>query len=447
MKNTRLHLLLILMLTALSWHTYAEEVFLDLETCQRIALDTNPLSRAACEGVRIAKETTGIARAPYYPEVGFRAHYLRWQRHDFITLNDTTGALPPGILPSVIGPTNDYEYSVQSRWTLYDWGERRSRLMATLAEQGAACREAERTRQEIILGATIAFYNLIANRELEQVAIENLERAQKHHQLTMEKHAVGAAPLADVYRAQVEVAEGKQELVQVESLVRISKVNLNSAMGLPPNIPVDIEAAMEEPVSPQYIDLDAAQSIAVSCRPEIQSLKNQICSLKYRVRQAQSEHGPKISAQAGYGKRDSDWTPSNNEWRVGVTMEVPIFTGYAITHNVRRTKSELCKLKAEYDRLSLDVQKEVWISYSRLLEAYEMIQTSIAQVKDAKESMRLTEERYKAGAGIISDLLDAQTALTKADATHVDALWSYQSAQTVFIWTQGLLQVGSSASP
>lgn len=430
---------LILLFTAAVGAGHAEDTILDLETCQQIALDTNPLARAACEGVRIAKETAGIAKAPYYPEIGFRAHYFRWQRHDFITLNDTTGAIPPNILPSIIGPTNDYEFSFQSRWTIYDWGERRSRLMATLAEQSAACKEAERTRQEILLGVSIAFYNLIANRELEQVAIKNLERAQKHHQLTMEKHAVGAAPLADVYRAQVEVAEGKQELVKVESLVRISKVNLNSSMGLPPNIPIDVEASMNEPSSPKNIDLEAAQERAVSHRPEIQRLKNYLCSLKYRVRQAQSECGPKLSAQAGYGKRDSDWTPSDDEWRFGVAMEIPIFTGYAITHNIRRTKAEFCQAKAEYDRLYLDVQQEVWTSYSRLLEAYETIQTSIAQVQDAKESMRLTEERYKAGAGIISDLLDAQTALTKAEATHVDALWNYQSAQTVFIWTQGLL--------
>lgn len=436
MKN----LLFFLITLTIACNLQANEAPLSLEACQRIALDTNPLSKAACEGVRIAKETSGIARSPYYPEVGFRAHYFRWQKHDFIRLNDPTGAVPADILPSIIGPTNDYEFALYSRYTLYDFGMRRSRLLATLAEQSAACKEAVRVRQEILLGVTIAFYNLIGNRELENVAIKNLERATKHHQLTQEKHVVGAAPLADVYRAQVEVAEGKQQLVHVENLVRISKVNLNSSMGLPPNIPVEIESSLNDPESPESINLYNAQQTAIYQRPEIQRLQNQICSLKYRVQKARSEFGPKVVGEAGYGKRDSDWTPSNDEWKVGVALEVPIFTGYALTHNLRRTKSELCKALAEYERLSLDVQQEVWTAYSKLLEAYESIQTSIAQVKDAKESMRLTEERYKAGAGIISDLLDAQTALTRAEATFVDAHWNYQSAKTLFTWTQGLLQ-------
>lgn len=442
-----IHYIFILNILLFIHQAKADDSILSLEACQRIALDTNPLSRAACEGVRIAKETAGIAKAPYYPQIGFRAHYFRWQKHDFLTLNDPTGAIPPGILPEIIGPTNDYEFAVHSRWTLYDWGERRARLMATLAEQSAACREVERIRQEILLGVSIAFYNLIANVELEQVAIQNLERAEKHHQLTVEKHTVGAAPLADVYRAQVEVAEGKQELVQAESLVRISKVNLNSSMGLPPNIPIEIESELNEPVSPEFINLEQAQSNAINRRPEIQLLKNHLCSMKYRIKQAQSEFGPKFDAVGGYGKRDSNWTPSNDEWRFGVSMEVPIFTGYALTHNLRKTKAEFCKTKAEYDRLSLDIQQQVWTSYSRLLEAFEMIQTSIAQVRDAKESMRLTEERYKAGAGIVSDLLDAQTALTKAEATHVDAIWSYQSSLSIFSWTQGILGIGENQNP
>lgn len=417
----------------------ADEAHLSLAACQRIALDTNPLTQAASEGVRIAQETTYIAKAPFYPEIEARAYYFRWQRHDFFTINNPNGLLPSNIVPPIIGPTNDYAYSIESRWTLYDWGERRSRLLAALAEQKASCKEQERTRQEILLGVTVAFYNLNANRALKQVAVTNLERAEKNCQMIKEKHAAGAAPLADVYRAEVEVAQGKQELVRTESLVRISKVNLNSSMGLPPDIPIDIDEKMQEATSPKEIDLIGAQKRAIAQRPEIQKMKEEICALKYRVDQAKSRGKPKLTAKAGYGKCDSDWPPADDQWRFGVEVEMPIFTGYAITHNIRRAKAELCQLTAEYERLSLDVQQGVWTSYSRLLEAYEMIQTSITQVQSAKESMRLTEARYRAGAGVISDLLDAQTALARAEATQVEAVWGYQSAQTLFLWTQGIL--------
>ncbi len=414
---------------------------LTLDACQRIALDKNPLARAACEGVRIAKETVGVSQAPYYPEVDLHAHYQRWQRHNFLTINDPTGLIPPGILPSIIGPTNDYDFSIHSRYLLFDWGKRHAHLMTSLAEQGAACQESERVRQEILLNVSVAFYSLFANLGLEHVATTNLERAKKHHQLTTEEHTVGAAPLADVYRAQVEVAEGKQQLVRAESMVRISRTNLKSAMGLPPDIEIEVKEHAVSESSPDEVDLKQAQHRSVQCRPELKIVKQQLCALQHRIKGEESEFGPRFNAIGGYGKRDSDWEPRSDEWRFGVSMELPLFTGFETTHRVRRAKAEFCKAKAEYHRLCINVQQDVWVAYSKMLEAYEMVQTSIAQVKDAKESMRLTEERYKAGSGIISDLLDAQTALARAEATHVDALWSYQSAQTVFIWTQGLLNL------
>ncbi len=77
--------------------------------------------------------------------------------------------------------------------------------------------------------------------------------------------------------------------------------------------------------------------------------------------------------------------------------------------------------------------------FSRLQESYESIETSLVQVDDAEESNRLTEERYHAGASTITDLLDAQTSLARAEAAKVDAVWGYQAAKTIFLWTQGVL--------
>jgi len=311
--------------------------------------------------------------------------------------------------------------------------------MAALAEQGAACKEALRIKQQILLNVTTAFYNLIANTELEKVANKNLERATNNHKVTQDRQGVGAVSLSDVFRAQVVVAQAKQEIVKVHSLVRIAKVNLNAAMGLPPDITIEISPGAEETTPPQNIDLKAAQNTAIRQRPELQVLEKHLCALAYRIQQAHSAYGPKLSAEGSYGRRDSDWFPTDPEWLVGVSLDVPLYTGYAYTHNLRKAKAEFCKAKAEYDSAIIGVQQEVWTAYSRLLEAYETIETSIAQARDANESMRLTEERYKAGAGIVSDLLDSQTSLARAEATHVDALWSYQSARTVFLWTQGLL--------
>ena len=55
-------------------------------------------------------------------------------------------------------------------------------------------------------------------------------------------------------------------------------------------------------------------------------------------------------------------------------------------------------------------------------ETYQTLETSRILVQDALESHRLSRERYEAGAGTITELLDAQTALARAEATRVDPM-------------------------
>lgn len=415
---------------------------LSLEVCKKIALDTNPLSKAATEGIQIANETVGIAQSAYYPRVDFHAHYERWQTYNFFRLNNPFGNILPvdlNIVPNIIGPTNDYNFAVNSRYTLYDWGKRRAILMESISEKNAAIEESQRVYQEILLNVSIAFYDLLANRALEKVAIKNLERSEKNHQFTKERESSGSNPLSDVYQAEVLVSEARQEVVRVQNLVRISKVNLNSAMGLPPDVEIEISDELLGPPSLNSFNLKEAQYKSIVHRPEIKSALAHLKALKFHIKSIEGDFGPQVTAVGAYGKRDANWPPKFDEWKFGVRMEMPLFTGYELTHKLRKSQAEYCRAKAEYESLSLNIQQQVWIAYSKMEEGAEMIRTSKAQVKNAEESMRLTEERYQVGAGVITDLLSAQTALNRAYASHVDALWRYQSAIIYFIWAQGLL--------
>lgn len=408
---------------------------LSLNDCLKIALDTNPVSKAAERGVAIEYANMGMTKASYYPDLHLTTGARRWQTHAFVP-KSIKNTIPIG---NEYGPFNDYYYDLHSNWTLYDFGKRSSNYCAAKAHACAAQQESKKVNQDIVLSVSVAFYSVIANLEMLSVAEKNLERSQHHMELAKEKQVVGAAPLADVYRAQVEVADTRQALAAAKGRVRTSYGNLATAMGLPAQTTLNVDEIKDELPPPEHYDLDRALEESVRLRPEIHAADETINALNHGVSHAKSLQYPTISAKGVYGYRDQKITETTEEFLFGVSVHLPLFTGYEITNTIRRAEHLFCQKVAEREQLALTIQQEVWTSHSNLIEAYEQIQTATIQVNDAQESRRLAEERYDAGSGTITDLLDSQTALAHAEGTLVQAKWHYHTAITVFLRSQGKL--------
>jgi len=108
---------------------------------------------------------------------------------------------------------------------------------------------------------------------------------------------------------------------------------------------------------------------------------------------------------------------------------MPLFEGFKRRHDLSKMKHEFAKEEAQTRQLVNKVREEVWGAHLKLKESYEAILASEAVVRDARESMRMTRERYEAGVATATDLLDVQTILARAEYQQVEARWSYYSAR------------------
>ncbi|MCW5979657.1 MAG: TolC family protein [Bryobacteraceae bacterium] len=400
---------------------------LTLDACVRIALDENPLNRAAKEGVEVAADGVGEARAPYYPDLRLRSSYVRWQRHAFLP----SGVVRPGI-PNTIGPVNDWSGGGVTRLTLFDFGERRAGLRAAHARLRAAEEDAETVRQDIVLEVHRAYFNLAAAIELDSVADGALGRAEDHLRLAVARKEVGAVPQVDVLRAQVEVADARVALERTHGLARVARGALNTAMGLRVETPVAVEGASGRIVPPAEINVAEALENALLARPELKAVREHLEVARSGVAGARSAFGPKIRGEAGFGWRDETFYPNDKDWSVGVSLELPLFTGFANKHRLAQRKHELSREEAELERAIQNVQLEVWSAHSKLVETHAAFLATEPLVREARESLRLATERYEVGAGTINDLLDAEAALARAEAMRAEAEWGYQIAHSTF---------------
>jgi outer membrane protein len=406
---------------------------LTLDACVRIALAENPLIVSANEGINIAHETVGEVRALYYPQITTSINYRRWETHAFLP----SGI--PAIASNVIGPTDDWTASAKAHYTIFDSGERRAQLLAAKATLKAAGMDFSGIQQDIALNVHIAFYYYLSADESLSVAEKNLKRADEHLRLAKKRFEAGATLEADVLRAQVSVAENKLTLVKAQSLVKLSKGALNTSMGLPVELEISIAQNLQITLPLEEDNLQNAFDKAVHSRPEISAALERIASAQQKLNSIKGEYGPRLTTDVSYGRRDTDFFPEDKDYSAGLSIEIPVFSGFLKNHRAAKAESEILIEEAEIKRRIQKVREEVWISYHRLKETQEAVNVSGILVKDAEESLRLTQKRYETGAGTITDLLDSQTKLAQAESSRVESQLAFYTTSSMYKKALGTL--------
>ncbi len=390
---------------------------MSLKDCIRTALSANPGLKAAQNGALAARESEGAVRSNYFPRLDFETGYRRWESRAF--LPNSIQNLPFGPISNVIGPTNQYDLSLQGSYTLFDSGRRKASVRKAAASARAASQGASQAGQDTVMGVYRAYYGLLAAQANLSVARESLKRSEAHLRLAESRKAVGAVPLADVLRARVGVANARLALVSAGSAVDVARGDLNTAMGRPAETPLRIEDVKGAPLPPRPFSMDSAMKTAVARRPDLQAAVSRESAGREAVKAAKSAYGPTVTAQAAYGRLDSTFFPMDRDWAVGVAVRIPVFTGFERGHELARARAELAQVQNRRQEAELDVRRQVWTAHADVEKTYNSVLAVKALNADARESLRMADERYKVGAGTITDLLDAETNLAEAQAAQV----------------------------
>ena len=403
---------------------------LDLDAAVRIALAENPLLRAAAEGVAAAGETVGVARAAYYPEVGLDSRYRRFDTHVFF---------PSGVpaTDTTLGATDDWSAGFKLGYSLYDSGVRRAGTQAAKAGLAASREDAQRVRQDVVFGVHGAYYRVLSAEAARSAAVARVERARDHLRLAQTLKDAGSVPQADVLRARVELADSELAMVRAEGEVKIAYGALNTAMGLPAALPVVVDHPAMSIPDPGGHDPEASLARALEQRPELAAAQERIAAAKHQKEAIAGSYGPRLRAEASLGVRDAEVLPEDEDWSVGVALQLPIFSGYAKTHRVERATLEAKILEAEAEALANRVGQEVWAAASDLASAAEAVRQTAELEAEAEQSLALTRARYEAGAGTINDLLDAESTLTQAESARVASELGYRLATALVLRVQG----------
>ncbi len=407
---------------------------LTLQACIRIATSESPTIQAALENTKSAEASTTIMKAAYFPELGVSSSFNRWKTHSFIP-----SGLSSNLSTSTTGPTDDWSFRAEASYLLYDSGARSSKYRRATAQREVAKEEMNRIGQTIILQVNYNFYSVLTAQEAHKVWVKNLERAEESLRVAKLRESNGVSTIADVIKAQLEVANAKLELVRAEKATAVAKGNLNTIMGLPAEKNLILATPIPEKNTEMEIpDINMALDEAIHNRPEIKMALNRIGAAKESVKLAKSAFGPKLKLQSKYGYRDSEFFPEDRDWSVSVALALPLFNGFSRSGSLRQSKAYLSKEEREIEKLMLQIVSEVWTAYYRLKETKEAVIAAEIIKKEGAENLNISRQQYKAGILTISDLLSAQTALARAELTALEYYWQYYTALASFNYAKGM---------
>lgn len=286
-------------------------------------------------------------------------------------------------------------------------------------------------RRSIIFEAKRAYFSLLKRQKLLEVSKQSVRQLEAHQKVANNFYEVGMIPLNDLLKAQVELANVKQNLIVVQNSTEIAKSNLNLVLRRDINAPIEIVDIAA--YTPFDRDVDYCLEEAEANRIEITLADLDIRVKEKEVKIAKKGYLPSVSLQANYYQRGTDWEakggpgvhdPSSwdvsalatwNVWEWGRTRE-----GVKVKRSLLR-QAQLNRAET-IDGIHLDVKQ----AFLQTKEAEKNISTIEKAIEQAKENFRISEERYKEQMVTSTDVLDAQTLLTRTMSNYFNALYDFK---------------------
>ena len=215
---------------------------------------------------------------------------------------------------------------------------------------------------------------------------------------------MGTKPKIDVTKAEVDLSQARLNLLKADNALRIARISLNNAMGVP-DAPVyevkDSTAYQDYP-----IDLATALKRGYDARPDLVSATAKREAAERSIDLARTGYYPVLSGNAGYGWTGQDF-PLDKQWTVGAALNFPLFSGFLTRSQVEEARANLDVAKANEENIRQGIRFEVEQAYYNLKDAREGIVLAEVTVEQAKENRELAQGRYAAGVGNSIEVADA----------------------------------------
>ena len=378
--------------------------------------------------VRSHAEAVGLdaaaARAQRWPTLGVGGAYT-WL--DDAPAFDFSFTGLPIVAPELVEGDSFLMGSATLSVPLFTSGRISASVAAAEARGRGAEAQADGAVQDIKLAVAEAYVGVLRAGRALGVAESNvttLEAVVHDVEAMFERELV---PRNDLLAVQVALADARQNRLRSVNSAAIALAAYNRRLGEPLTRPAELAGTLPEPGGlPAGIDELIGQ--ALERRTELDALDEQAEAYGQLARTERARVLPQVSLNGGYNYLENQFLDDEEFVSAGVGVRWALFDGgqtrkrAAALERSRRATEEQREDAASL--IALQVRK-AWLEVD---ETHERVRVTAGAVEQAEENLRIARERYGAGLGTQTQLLEAETlrvrALTNRDDAQLDAALS-----------------------
>jgi len=405
---------------------------LTLERAITLAFGRNPNLRAAAERIEAARARAGEAASAFYPQVAVRSSYVRTdnpaQAFGMIVsqrrFSPTLDVNDPDI-------TENYRSEVVGYINLFRGGQDWANESAAI--HGARATALERSAIRNALGEAVVstWYAILGAREQVEVARASVQAVESELAEARKRFEAGALLKSDVLSLEVRLAAAREGHVRARNAVQTAVEGLRLLLAAASGETLELDPRPPAEDAGPAATLQEALGRAARERPEIQAAAALAESRRLEMEAERAAWLPRVDAFGGWGydHYTYEWDHDQDNWTLGVVVEMDVFNGFRTVERARAAERRLGEARALQDKVRLEIEGEVKTAQLALEDARERVGVTEKSLAAAEEALRLVGEQYKAGTATVTRYLEAEAALADARSRAIAARYDVRRAE------------------
>jgi outer membrane protein len=298
----------------------------------------------------------------------------------------------------------------------------------------------EQTTREIVVNAVVDQYLLILRAlATRDAANARVALAQRLYEQATELQKTGIGLNIDTVRANVELQNERQNLIDAETLTHTTKYGLAALLDLPRDQEFEVADHLGFYDLPA-LDRQSLLNQALASRPEIRSLNSQQRIAKLTTDAAGEQRLPQLDFSGFWYYQGSRFDNGVPAYTYEMSLQFPLFTGGRIRAEETRAKLEEQHVAETRRQLEAQIVDEVKSAIDELTAARNSVDVANLGLQLAQEEVAQAERRFQAGVTTNVEVTTAQNALARASDNQIGALYQFNLSRAALARATGEIE-------